>query len=327
MARPTLFANRKFLKLAARLDSDALALGHLEFLWHAANESGNPIVGDTNDVEALARWRGAPGELVAALMEAGSIGGPGFLELRSDGRYEIHDYWHHAPEYAADRRGREDERQRPKQCAECDREYFSADPRSEYCGSACRQKAYRRRHRDDRDGPLRTPPSRPQNPSRKDVIHTPRVTDVVTDLRNGSDSQVSDSSADVTDRNGPLRSVTDRYGTPAPAPAPTTIRKNPPTPLKRGAGLLTQASRKPRETRTASSAAWVRVVEGASRSYARQSIESADPTLTATVRRLGGWNRFGQCTAIGTLKAPFRELYEQLAEHDGEAEATAEAAS
>ncbi|HZF31355.1 MAG TPA: hypothetical protein VE907_19725 [Gammaproteobacteria bacterium] len=110
MARVTLFSNRKFLKLSARLQSEALALGHLEFMWHAANETGNPVLGDADDVEATSRWRGPRGELVAALLDCGSNGGAGFIALRQDGLYEIHDYWHHAPDYVRKRAKREESR-------------------------------------------------------------------------------------------------------------------------------------------------------------------------------------------------------------------------
>lgn len=90
MARPTLFGHRKFIKLARVLGDDARALGHLEFLWHAANETGNPIIGDANDVESLAKWKGEPGALVKALVECGSAGGAGFIDRLDDGRFEIH---------------------------------------------------------------------------------------------------------------------------------------------------------------------------------------------------------------------------------------------
>lgn len=110
MARPTLFSNRKLAKLAQRLQSRATAVGALELLWYAANETGNPVVGDADDVEALADWRGERGELVAALLEAGSNGCPGFIFSRDDGRFEIHDYWDHAPDYVRKRAKREAER-------------------------------------------------------------------------------------------------------------------------------------------------------------------------------------------------------------------------
>ncbi len=118
MARPTLMTHRKFLKLSRILGSDALALGHLEFLWHVANETGNPILGDAEDVEALGRWHGEPGELVAAMIGCGSAGGAGFIVQRDDGLYEIHDYWHHAPDYVrkrADREAKRQEKQDPRQ--------------------------------------------------------------------------------------------------------------------------------------------------------------------------------------------------------------------
>jgi hypothetical protein len=110
MARPTLPQNRKFLKLARRLGSRALARGHLELLWDAANETGNAVLGDVDDVEILGDWQGDKGELVTALMECGSAGGPGFIIEESEGIYRIHDYWDHAPRYVRRRRQREDER-------------------------------------------------------------------------------------------------------------------------------------------------------------------------------------------------------------------------
>lgn len=96
---------------------------------------------------------------------------------------------------------------------------------------------------------------------------------------------------------------------------PIPSEDNPPTPLERGAGSLTRpgTDRKPRDVRTASNAAWGLVVEGAARAYERQRIEAEDPVLATAVQKIGGWNRFGQSSAIGTLKSSFRELYEQFA--------------
>lgn len=104
MARPTLFTHRKFLKLSRLLRSDVLALGHLEFMWHAANESGDPVLGDQDDAEAVARWQGESGELVQALVSSG------FVDRRPDGVFEIHDYWHHCPDYVRKRAFREAKR-------------------------------------------------------------------------------------------------------------------------------------------------------------------------------------------------------------------------
>lgn len=187
MARPTLFSHRKYLRLARALKSEALALGHLEFVWHAANESGEPIVGSKEDVEAVARWSGEPGELADLLVKCG------FLDVRDDGRLEIHDYWHHCPEYARSRRGREDERKTEKTCASCGLPYFSSDPRSEHCSAACRTRKWRQRQRDGS----------------------------VTDMERTHASQIHSDThayADVT-----LRDTTPA---PAPAPAPNTQEEN-----------------------------------------------------------------------------------------------------
>lgn len=100
------------------LGSDALALGHLEFLWHVANETGDPVIGDAEDVEAQARWDGESGALVTALMGCGSAGGAGFIVQCEGGLYEIHDYWHHAPDYVrkrADREAKRREKSDPRQ--------------------------------------------------------------------------------------------------------------------------------------------------------------------------------------------------------------------
>jgi hypothetical protein len=105
MARPTLFTHPKLRRLAHTLRLSApAALGHLEYLWHVANESGEPTIGDSIDVELAAGWDGEPGAFTNAAAEVG------FLDVNTDGIYTIHDYWHHAPEYVRKRRDREAER-------------------------------------------------------------------------------------------------------------------------------------------------------------------------------------------------------------------------
>ncbi len=91
MGRPGLTRHRKFARLARLLDSEALARGHLELLWDVAYENGDDLLGDAGDVEYAARWKGEPGKLAAALVEAG------FLDLDGE-RYRVHDLWHHAPD-------------------------------------------------------------------------------------------------------------------------------------------------------------------------------------------------------------------------------------
>lgn len=106
MARPTLFTHRKFARLADDLGSEALALGHLEFIWSAASQSGDDLLGDARDVELAARWKGKPGELCHALLTAGGAAGPGFIDERG-GLYFIHDLFDHAPDYVRRRAERE----------------------------------------------------------------------------------------------------------------------------------------------------------------------------------------------------------------------------
>jgi len=107
VARPTLYAHRKFRRLARALKSEALAAGHLELLWHSAYESGDDWIGDGDDVEAAARWTGRKGVLTSALLTAGGDEDPGFIEPDLRGGYRVHDLWDHAPEYVRKRRTRE----------------------------------------------------------------------------------------------------------------------------------------------------------------------------------------------------------------------------
>lgn len=168
MARPTLFSSRKLLKLAKRLDSKALAIGSLELLWHVANENGNPIIGDASDVESIADWRGKEGELVAALVECGTGRAAGFLDQLDDGRFEVHDFWHHAPGYVANRRNKEDERTTPKTCEYCGSTYFNRDPRSTTCNGRCRVSLHRKKKREE-NSPDNQPPSGPVTEVKRSV--------------------------------------------------------------------------------------------------------------------------------------------------------------
>lgn len=111
MARPGLMKHRKFLRLAAAVGGSALARGHLELIWDSAYECGDAYLGDATDVEMVACWDGPPGELVAALLTCGGDGA-GFIEQVPDrpGRYQVHDLFHHAPDYVRKRWTREAER-------------------------------------------------------------------------------------------------------------------------------------------------------------------------------------------------------------------------
>lgn len=104
MARPGLFSHRKFRKLSRLLKSEALAVGHLEIMWHHAYEDGDARLGDGPEVESAAHWRGKPGLLLAALVESG------FIDRLDGDSYAVHDLFDHAPAYVKKRRAREAQR-------------------------------------------------------------------------------------------------------------------------------------------------------------------------------------------------------------------------
>jgi hypothetical protein len=109
VARPTLATHRKFRRLARALGSHLVARGALEILWDFCYEAGTDYVGTAEDVEALIGWTGDAGQLTAALVNAGSPEGRGFIEAVTGeaATYRVHDLWHHAPDYVAKRRKRE----------------------------------------------------------------------------------------------------------------------------------------------------------------------------------------------------------------------------
>ena len=102
MARPTLFTSVKFRRLVYILKVPTPhAVGYLECLWAIAYECGQPIIGDTVDVELAAQWPGEPGQLCEALAAVG------LLDAVDGGKWQIHDFWDHAPEYVKKRHDRE----------------------------------------------------------------------------------------------------------------------------------------------------------------------------------------------------------------------------
>lgn len=190
MARPTLYTHPKFRRLCYELRMpEPHVLGHLEFMWRVAYESGQATMGDAVDVELAAQWHGEPGVFAAALVKVR------LLDEADDGTLVVHDLDHHAPEYVSGRMASEAERRRDKVCLGCGGTYHSPDPRADYCAAKCRQRAYRTRHG---DGSVTDPPEGGHQKS-----NTVRVGDGL-----------------VTDRSV---TVTDRYGAPAPAPAPAPI--------------------------------------------------------------------------------------------------------
>lgn len=98
MAKPELRDHRKFLKLKRLLGAPTPhVMGYLECLWLRGYQTGNPVVGDSLDVESAAEYPGEIGTFTKAALDAG------FLDLGEDGRYSIHDLFEHAPSYAKKR--------------------------------------------------------------------------------------------------------------------------------------------------------------------------------------------------------------------------------
>lgn len=98
MAKPGLDKNVKFRKLVQTTGlPEPYVRGLLEMMWDVAHESGNPVLGDEDGVEAAAKWPGARGALFNALK------GARLIDQLDDGQWVIHDYWDHAPEYVKGR--------------------------------------------------------------------------------------------------------------------------------------------------------------------------------------------------------------------------------
>jgi hypothetical protein len=105
MARPCLNNCVKFKRLVQRLGlARPYVRGLLETLWDVANEVGNPVIGTADDVETAAEWPGVPGALFDLLREGH------WLDKAPGGRWQIHDFWDHCPEYVLKRARREDGR-------------------------------------------------------------------------------------------------------------------------------------------------------------------------------------------------------------------------
>jgi hypothetical protein len=112
MARPGLSNNVKFKLLCRLLNLPRpYVRGLLETMWDVAHESGNPVLGSPDAVEAAAEWPGERNVLFAALRDCRLI------DQRDDDAWEIHDYWHHCPEYVKGRLRKEVQRRREKEAA------------------------------------------------------------------------------------------------------------------------------------------------------------------------------------------------------------------
>jgi hypothetical protein len=111
MARDTLRNHPKFKRLVHTLNLPATQVyGILEFIWSVAYESGDEIIGEAIDIKLAADWTGEAETLCDALLNCGGKGQAGFIEVGTDGRYQIHDLYDHAPEYVKKRMDRESAR-------------------------------------------------------------------------------------------------------------------------------------------------------------------------------------------------------------------------
>lgn len=103
----------KFKRLVAVLRIPrAHARGHVELMWEACYETGNPLLGDITAVEGAAEWDGTPGVFCAAALASG------LLDLEGDS-YRIHDLVENAPDYVRKRHIRHNQRKLNKQPPEC----------------------------------------------------------------------------------------------------------------------------------------------------------------------------------------------------------------
>jgi len=111
VARPTLNGHPKFAHLSGLVGGRGPARGYLELIWDAAYACGEPVIGDSRKVEAVADWRGPRGELAAALVESGFLD---VVQADANGKqlqtFAVHDLEHHAPDYVLKRWHREAER-------------------------------------------------------------------------------------------------------------------------------------------------------------------------------------------------------------------------
>ena len=74
MARPGFQKHPKFRRLVHLLKEPVPhVLGYVECMWEVAYENGNPFLGEALDVELAAQWPGEPGKLARALAACGLI--------------------------------------------------------------------------------------------------------------------------------------------------------------------------------------------------------------------------------------------------------------
>ncbi len=115
MAKPGLREHPKFLRLLYLTGvPESHAVGYLTCLWDSCYATGEPLVGDSLDVELAACFPGEPGTLTKALVDCR------FIDEVSPGRFAVHDLTANAPRYVVQRiRRREQDRERKEVGAQC----------------------------------------------------------------------------------------------------------------------------------------------------------------------------------------------------------------
>lgn len=109
MAKSSLTGSMKFKALVRTLGIPAPhVLGHLEFMWKPAYESGNPTFRSHEMIELAAEWSGEPGVFAKAVCDPAH----NFVDARKNDQFEIHDFYEHAPDYVKKRIEREKQRKR-----------------------------------------------------------------------------------------------------------------------------------------------------------------------------------------------------------------------
>jgi hypothetical protein len=117
MAKPGLTDHPKFRRLVYLLrEPPPHVRGYLEFMWEVGYREGNPLLGDSIDVELAAGYPHDPGKLCDALLKAR------FIDEVEPGKYAIHDLMEHAPRFVQVRSKRRTVAHSGAQCAHSVRE-------------------------------------------------------------------------------------------------------------------------------------------------------------------------------------------------------------
>jgi hypothetical protein len=98
MAKPGFQHHPKFKRLVYILREPVPHVwGYCECLWNVAYQNGDPLIGDSMDIELAAQYPGEPGKLTQALLVVRLI------DEVEGGKFQIHDLHENAPDYVKKR--------------------------------------------------------------------------------------------------------------------------------------------------------------------------------------------------------------------------------